>query len=112
MQLQVLWSQVVSFMEFKPNLLQRKYYLHGMGQLAARADMIFSQQPERDVCYGLLGGSSHLEIFEFKRNGSTRRTGIMDLSSEPGSTGLVLLTRFLLATPASLGYKAPVLPDR
>ena len=107
---QVLWSTIAAVCELKPSLVG-EHYQEALGQVADRMQALFQLQPQRMWCYGVVGGSSSLEVLLFHRQDpgkgsfSIKHTGLLSFSCHADSDGFKLLASLLQATHQQLGFK-------
>lgn len=91
------WSSLVTFMELKGSLLPSEAYHGAISQLYSRAEIVFSQQPERLVVIAAVASADRIEFWRFEREADShtairmQRTSLAGLDMTGTSEGCVVL---------------------
>ncbi|KAF9197283.1 hypothetical protein BGZ49_002345 [Haplosporangium sp. Z 27] len=114
----VTWSQLVSAIELKFNIGDKKKpsgescsdsHHEAIGQLADRFSTIFGQQEDRKEIIGAIASDSQVEFLYRDREFNYKRSGLLKLDFlDKDSVGLLLLTKLVTSPKELLGYVPPI----
>ena len=106
---QKAWPQVVALLDLKRDLQTESLHAECIGQLTARSENIFANQPLRKYVVMIAGGADQLEVLAFFRNGPILRSGLQPRSFDPSSGGLRWLSKVVFSSLPAMGF-VPDLP--
>lgn len=105
------WPQVVAMVELKKTLETESLHTECIGQLSARCEELFVNQPLRKFVIVIAGGADGLEVLTFFRESYTiLRSGVLPLSFNGRSEGLRWLCKVSLSSFSALGFTPSIPP--